>query len=69
MSYDLAKRNRLHGKFNFKQRDWQFELDGVDEPLPRVPLLKSGRPRRPKLLWKKDQPARQDQLPEESHAD
>jgi hypothetical protein len=67
MSYDLAKRNRLHGKFNFKLRDWQLELDGVDDPPPRAPLLKSGRPRRPELLWEREQLARQDPLHEESH--
>lgn len=52
MHYDLAKRNRLNGKFNFKQRDWQFELDGSDDdsPLP----LENERPRKPKIVWQRD---------------
>ena len=44
MKIALAKKNRLNGKFNFKSRDWRFELDDVDDA-PRVPL-KHGRPRK-----------------------
>lgn len=52
MSYDIAKRNRLRGKFNFKLRDWQFELDGLEDQ-PRVPM-KNGRPRKTKLAWQRE---------------
>ena len=45
MDYDVAKRNRLTGKFDFNQRDWHFELDGLDV-VPRVPH-KIGRLRTP----------------------
>jgi hypothetical protein len=42
MPYDLAKRNRLNGKFNFKMRDWRVELDEINQDL-RIPM-KNGRP-------------------------
>ena len=42
MKIDLAKRNRLNGKFSFKLRDWREELDVGDE-FPRfVPLKSAG---------------------------
>ena len=53
MNYDIAKRNRLNGKFNFKPRDWQVELDGVEET-PRVPL-KNGRPRNAKIVFNRSE--------------
>lgn len=37
MNFDLAKRNRLNGKFDFDLRDWQFELDGLED-FPPAPL-------------------------------
>lgn len=52
MNLDVAKRNRLNGKFNFKLRDWQFELDGIDD-YPPIPF-KSARPKRPKVVWERD---------------
>lgn len=52
MNYELAKRNRLNGKFSFKLRDWQVELDGVDDP-PRKPL-KDRRPMKPKVIWERN---------------
>ncbi len=43
MNFDLAKRNRLKDKFDFNVRDWQFELDGLEDfpPIPR----RKGRPK------------------------
>jgi len=49
MNYDLAKRNRLKGKFNFKLRDWQVELEGVEDYATMS--FKSGRPKKPKSIW------------------
>lgn len=66
MNYDIAKQNRLNGKFNFKPRDWQVELDGVEETA-RVPL-KTGRPRKAKVVWERGEGGEQDALHEEAHA-
>ncbi len=52
MNYDLAKRNRLKGKFDFKPRDWRIELDAMED-FPPVPL-KNGRPKRPKHAQQSD---------------
>lgn len=52
MTFEVAKRNRLNGKFNFKPKDWQVELDGLEEH-PRVPF-RNGRPRKSKLIWKRE---------------
>lgn len=57
MTYDLAKRNRLNGKFNFNRRDWLFELDGIDDP-PQIPL-KNGRPKKPPVTWERNGKGRQ----------
>lgn len=51
MDFDLSKRNRLSGRFNFSLRDWQFELDGIDDSGPG-----SSRDRRKKsstVLWER----------------
>lgn len=52
MNYTLAKRNRLNGKFNFRLRDWQFELDGVEDTPPRIPL-KNARLRGAQIVWQR----------------
>ena len=38
MGTSLTKRYRPKGRFDFKPRDWQLELEGLEDP-PRVPLL------------------------------
>lgn len=64
MNYELAKRNRLNGKFNFKLRDWQFELDGTDDH-PPVPF-RNGRPKKAKVVWEREQKERPDLYDEQN---
>lgn len=49
--YDFGKHDRRYGKFNFKLRDWQFELDDAED-VPRVPM-KNGRPRNSEVIWRR----------------
>jgi len=63
VSFDIAKRNRQSGKFNFKLRDWEVEFGHLEDPPPRVPL-KNGRPSDPMVIWRRSEGAAKERRPE-----
>lgn len=52
MSFEIAKRNRLRGKFSFTPRDWRVELDELVDA-PRVPF-RDGLPRSVATVWRRE---------------
>lgn len=69
MNHDLAKINRLGGKFNFKMRDWQRELDEETGQRPHYELRRVRPARQPEIIWRRRLDNDHCQLSEEHYRD